>query len=150
MSYSIIQFLNNSMGPILQGLALGNYRHDIAYTAALKSTLAWAPIVLAQGNYRHDIAYTAALKSTQTTPLSLAQGSYRYDIAYTAALKSIQTLAKGSYRQDIAYTGALKSVPHGLNLDQKTGATHPIVAPVFCFNRIFIFEKGKEWPHDHS
>jgi len=205
MSYSIIQFLNNSMGPILQGLvlvlvdhcvycvtfvsqscvaaslsptgsfiyndqrskirlhnqhvffrnaakqihcgllsslrlvssnahqALGNYRNDIAYTAALKSTLSWAPVALPQGNYRHDIAYTAALKSIQTTPVSLAQGSYRYDIAYTAALKSIQTLAKGSYRQDIAYTGALKSTPHDLNSDQKTGATHSIVAPVFCF-----------------
>jgi len=178
MSYFTIQFLNNSIGPILQGLALvlvdhcvyfvaaslrnqhvflihcgllsslrlvfsnahqalGNYRNDIAYTAALKSTLAWAPIVLAQGNYRHDIAYTAALKSTQSLiPVLLAQGSYRYDIAYTAALKSIQTLAKGSYRQDIAYTGALKSVPLNPTLNQKTGATHPLVAPVFCFERL--------------
>lgn len=63
---------------------------------------------LALGSYRHDIAYTGALKSYQ----ALALGSYRHDIAYTGALKSspCQALALGSYRNDIAYTGALKSI----------------------------------------
>ena len=59
----------------------------------------------ALGSYRHDVAYTAALKSVQVLPL----GSYRNDVAYTAALKSIQTHALGSYRQDVSYTAALKS-----------------------------------------
>jgi hypothetical protein len=42
-----------------QALALGSYRHDVAYTAALKSCQSHA-----LGSYRHDVAYTAALKST--------------------------------------------------------------------------------------
>jgi hypothetical protein len=59
----------------------------------------------ALGSYRHDVAYTAALKSAQTHAL----GSYRHDVAYTAALKSVQTSALGNYRHDVAYTAALKS-----------------------------------------
>jgi hypothetical protein len=42
-----------------QAHALGSYRHDVAYTAALKSQ------TLALGSYRYDIAYTGALKSVQ-------------------------------------------------------------------------------------
>lgn len=42
-----------------QAHALGTYRHDVAYTAALKSQ------IHALGSYRHDIAYTGALKSAQ-------------------------------------------------------------------------------------
>lgn len=42
-----------------QAHALGSYRHDVAYTAALKSQ------VRALGSYRYDIAYTGALKSVQ-------------------------------------------------------------------------------------
>lgn len=83
-----------------QALALGNYRHDVAYTAALKS-----PQALPLGNYRNDVAYTAALKSEQALPL----GNYRHDVAYTAALKSGQALPLGSYRHDVAYTAALKT-----------------------------------------
>jgi hypothetical protein len=73
---------------------------------------------LALGSYRHDIAYTGALKSCQ----ALALGSYRHDIAYTGALKSCpcQVLALGSYRNDIAYTGALKSIFTG-KANQGTG-----------------------------
>jgi hypothetical protein len=67
----------------LQALALGSYRHDVAYTAALKSCQ-----IHALGSYRHDVAYTAALKSGQTHAL----GSYRHDVAYTAALKSSAAL----------------------------------------------------------
>lgn len=60
---------------------------------------------LALGSYRQDVAYTAALKSTQ----ALALGSYRQDVAYAAALKSVQVHALGNYRQDLSYTAALKS-----------------------------------------
>lgn len=81
-------------------LPLGNYRHDVAYTAALKSGQ-----TLPLGSYRHDVAYTAALKSEQALPL----GNYRHDVAYTAALKSGQALPLGNYRHDVAYTAALKS-----------------------------------------
>jgi hypothetical protein len=86
--------------PEPQALPLGSYRHDVAYTAALKSTQA-----LPLGNYRNDVAYTAALKSVQALPL----GNYRNDVAYTAALKSGQALPLGNYRHDVAYTAALKS-----------------------------------------
>lgn len=44
-----------------QAHALGSYRQDVAYTAALKSQC------LALGSYRYDIAYTGALKSVQHT-----------------------------------------------------------------------------------
>ena len=46
------------------------------------------PQAHALGTYRHDVAYTAALKSCQTHAL----GSYRHDVAYTAALKSSSAL----------------------------------------------------------
>lgn len=52
---------------LTQALALGNYRQDLAYTAALKSTQA-----LALGNYRQDLSYTAALKSS--SPATSIQG----------------------------------------------------------------------------
>ncbi len=72
---------HNPDQPDTQALALGSYRQDVAYTAALKSVQ-----VLALGNYRQDVAYTAALKSSQVHAL----GSYRQDLSYTAALKSAQ------------------------------------------------------------
>jgi hypothetical protein len=46
--------LNN----LAQAHALGTYRHDVAYTAALKPSQ-----IHALGSYRHDVSYTAALKS---------------------------------------------------------------------------------------
>jgi hypothetical protein len=117
-----------------QAHALGNYRHDVAYTAALKSSQA-----LPLGNYRHDVAYTAALKSEQSLPL----GNYRHDVAYTAALKSGQALPLGNYRHDVAYTAALKTAPvsgsthqggisfGALKIDHSfTGVEH-CLAPVF-------------------
>ena len=72
-------FLYSTANPEPQAHAMGTYRHDVAYTAALKSSQH-----LALGNYRHDVAYTAALKSSNNHAL----GSYRHDVAYTAALKS--------------------------------------------------------------
>lgn len=89
-----------------QALALGSYRHDVAYTGALKSGQA-----LPLGSYRHDVAYTAALKSSQQHAL----GSYRHDVAYTAALKSdcftgVTTQQGGisfqGFKTDFANTGA--------------------------------------------
>jgi|GEM_PF-4914307 hypothetical protein len=86
-----------------QANALGTYRHDVAYTAALKSEQA-----LALGSYRHDVAYTAALKSVQAHAL----GNYRHDVAYTAALKSAQAMShqggtsfKGQLTEDSTITG---------------------------------------------
>lgn len=78
------------------------------------------PQALALGSYRHDVAYTAALKSTQIHAL----GSYRHDVAYTAALKSGQTQALGSYRHDVAYTAALKSSSALQICPKFTGAEH--------------------------
>jgi hypothetical protein len=86
-------------------------------------------LALALGSYRHDIAYTGALKSLQV----LALGSYRHDIAYTGALKSVQALPQGSYRQDIAYTGALKSSSLNQILSMKTGVLSIALTPVFRF-----------------
>lgn len=101
---------------------LGSYRHDVAYTAALKSIQA-----LPLGSYRHDVAYTAALKSAQTHPL----GSYRHDVAYTAALKSGSVASLDS--QGVlgilhsSYTALITGVAHG-------------VAPV-----IFLWSKSSQW-----
>ncbi len=87
-----------------QAAALGSYRHDVAYTAALKSVQA-----LALGSYRNDVAYTAALKSVVVTH---ALGNYRHDVAYTAALKSAQALShqggksfQGQPIEDSQFTG---------------------------------------------
>lgn len=99
MSHQPYNFANREP----QANALGSYRHDVAYTAALKSGQA-----LALGSYRHDVAYTAALKSVQTHAL----GNYRHDVAYTAALKSAQALShqggnsfKGQLTEDLSITG---------------------------------------------
>lgn len=88
-----------------------------------------APIALALGSYRHDIAYTGALKSSQVQAL----GSYRHDIAYTGALKSAQQHALGNYRHDVSYTAALKSVLATVvdNRFQNTGVKHVVLTPVF-------------------
>lgn len=49
----------NNQANATQAHALGTYRHDVAYTAALKSG------TQALGSYRYDIPYTGALKSVQ-------------------------------------------------------------------------------------
>ncbi len=99
------------------------------------------PQALPLGTYRHDVAYTGALKSCQILPL----GSYRHDVAYTAALKSSQKHALGNYRHDVAYTAALKSgsfssvtTPQGgisfgaSTIDRlNTGAEHCLAPVVF-------------------
>jgi hypothetical protein len=98
-----------------QALPLGSYRHDVAYTGALKSCQ-----VLPLGSYRHDVAYTAALKSSQKHAL----GNYRHDVAYTAALKS------GSFSGAISPQGGISfgaSTIDRLN----TGAEHCLAPVVF-------------------
>ena len=82
---------------------------------------------LALGSYRHDLAYTAALKSLQ----ALALGSYRNDVAYAAALKSIQTLALGNYRNDLSYTAALKSIPGNNHHKKFTDVEHGLASVIF-------------------
>lgn len=82
---------------------------------------------LAKGSYRHDVAYTAALKSTQ----ALALGSYRHDVAYTAALKSTQAHALGSYRQDLSYTAALKSAQGAQIIEKFTDVEHCLASVIF-------------------
>jgi hypothetical protein len=69
-----------------QAHALGTYRHDVAYTAALKSQCH------ALGSYRYDIAYTGALKSVQqaacmvsTTGMSVSTESYRTGVELLSA-----------------------------------------------------------------
>jgi hypothetical protein len=95
---------------------------------------------LAMGSYRHDIAYTGALKSAQGHAL----GSYRHDIAYTGALKSAQKQALGSYRHDVSYTAALKSASVSCmkkECFQFAGVKSLSLTPVF-FER--LFERGSE------
>jgi hypothetical protein len=81
----------------------------------------------ALGSYRHDVAYAAALKSVQT----LALGSYRHDVAYTAALKSTQAHALGSYRQDVSYTAALKSAQGVQIIQKFTDVEHCLASVIF-------------------
>ncbi len=80
------------------------------------------PRALPLGTYRHDVAYTGALKSCQVLPL----GSYRHDVAYTAALKSSQKHALGNYRHDVAYTAALKSGSVSGAISQQGGISFKI------------------------
>lgn len=106
-----------------------------------------APQAHALGNYRHDVAYTAALKSVQ----ALALGSYRHDVAYAAALKSEQQHALGNYRNDVAYAAALKSgsvssfatqgvIGFGAEIQDflSTGAEHGL-APVIFWDESRVF-----------
>ncbi|MEM0952430.1 MAG: hypothetical protein AAGI66_09870, partial [Cyanobacteria bacterium P01_H01_bin.74] len=104
----------------------------------------YAKQVLALGSYRHDVAYTAALKSVSKKPTALPMGTYRHDVAYTAALKSVspQGLALGTYRHDVAYTAALKSIQTLFNpmIQKITGVDHAGSIPViFCFSPPYSF-----------